>query len=141
MSISAIRAYFKSRIQEEIPRAFEHKDAINIENMPVSARDKTFHISYQNSSNITTDGDHIADNISVTVTLLFKGFRDVQSTFDSSSDTCHRIKRRACNIANFTNGIKRVTCDNITITESDDTNDNFLECRLEFSIRMDFTTL
>ena len=141
MSVSAVRSYFKDQIREEVSTAVEHTDALNIDNMHVSARDKMYHIVYQNNSNITTDGDHIADNISVTITMLFKGYRNTQSAFDSTYDTVHNIKRHACNITNFTNGIKRVVCDSIEVTESDDSNDNLLQAVLEFSVRMDFTTL
>lgn len=141
MSISNVRSYFKTHITGEVSAAVEHKDALNIDNMHVSSRDKMYHIVYQNSSNITTDGEHIADNISVTVTMLFKGYRNVQSAFDSTYNTVHNIKRRACKIANFTNGIKQVVCDSINVQESDASNDNILEAVLEFSVRMDFTTL
>lgn len=141
MSISVIRSYFKDRITDEISTAVEHKDAINVENMHINARDKMFHIIYQNTDNITTDGEHIADTISVTITMLFKGYRNVQSTFDNTYNSIHNIKRRACKISNFTNGIKRVVCDSIELVESDISNDNILEATLSFTCRMDFTTL
>ena len=115
MSISNVRSYFKSRIKDEIPTAVEHKDAFNIENMIVSSRDKMYHIVYQNDSNLDTNGDLVTDNISVTITMLFKGYKNTQATFDSTSNTVHNIKLRASKIANYTNGIKRVVCDNILI--------------------------
>lgn len=141
MSVSDVRSYFKDQIKDEVPTAVEHKDAFNTENMIVNSRDKTYHIIYQNNSNITTDGEHIADSISVTITMLFKGYRNTQSAFDSTYDTVHNIKRRASKISNFTNGIKRVVCDSIDIAESDSSNDNILVCTLDFTVRMDFTTL
>lgn len=141
MSVSDVRSYFKDRITDEISSAVEHKDAFNLENMYINSRDKVYHIAYQNSDNITTDGEHIADNIAVTVTILFKGYRNVQKTFDDAYDSVHNIKRRASKISNFTNGIKRVVCDNINLVESDESNDNIIEATLNFSVRMDFTTL
>ena len=72
MSVSVVRNYFKSRITDEVSSAVEHTDAFSIENMHVSARDKMFHIIYQNDSNIETHGDRITDNISVTINMLFK---------------------------------------------------------------------
>ena len=141
MSISVVRSYFKSRITDEVSSAVEHKDAFNLENMHVSARDKMYHIIYQNGSNVETHGDRITDNVSVTITMLFKGFRDTQATFDSTSDTVHNIKRRASKITNYTDGIKRVVCDSIGINPSDDSNDNVLLVTMEFSVLMDFNTI
>ena len=141
MSISVVRDYFKDQVKEEVPAAVEHTDAFNIENMHVNARDKMYHIIYQNDSNIETHGDRITVNISVTINMVFKGYRDTQSTFDSTSDTVHNIKRRASKISNYTNGIKRVVCDSISINPSDDSNDNILLVTMEFSVRMDFNTI
>ena len=141
MSISVVRDYFKDQIKEEVAAAVEHTDAFNIENMHTNARDKMYHIIYQNNSNIETHGDRITDNISVTISMVFKGYRDTQAAFDSTSDTVHNIKRRASKISNYTSGIKRVVCDSINITPADDSNDNILLVTMEFSVRMDFNTI
>lgn len=141
MSISVVRDYFKDQIKEEVAAAVEHTDAFNIENMHTNARDKMYHIIYQNDSNIETHGDRITDNISVTISMVFKGYRDTQAAFDSTSDTVHNIKRRASKISNYTSGIKRVVCDSINITPADDSNDNILLVTMEFSVRMDFNTI
>lgn len=139
--LSDVRSYFKDRITDEVPAAVEHKDAFNIENMHVNARDKMYHIIYQNNTNLETHGDRITDNVSVTLSMIFKGYRDTQAAFDSTSDTAHNIKRRASKISNYVNGIKRVVCDSINITPVDDSNDNILLVTMEFSVRMDFTTI
>jgi hypothetical protein len=141
MSLSDVRSYFKDQVKDEVPTAVEHTDAFNIENMHVNARDKMYHIIYQNSSNIETHGDRVTDNISVTISMIFKGYRNTQSAFDSTSDTAHNIKLRASKISNYTNGIKRVVCDSINITPVDDSNDNILLATMEFSVRMDFNTI
>ena len=141
MSISVVRTYFKDQIKDEVAAAVEHTDAFNIENMHTNARDKMYHIIYQNDSNTETHGDRITDNISVTISMVFKGYRDTQAAFDSTSDTVHNIKRRASKISNYTSGIKRVVCDSINITPADDSNDNILLVTMEFSVRMDFNTI
>ena len=141
MSLSSVRAYFKSRVTDEVSSAVEHKDAFNIENMHTNARDKMYHIIYQNSSNVETHGDRVTDNVSVTLSMVFKGYRDTQAAFDSTTDTVHNIKLRASKISNYTSGIKRVVCDSINITPVDDSNDNILLATMEFSVRMDFTTI
>ena len=141
MSIKVVRDYFKDRIKDEIPSAVEHKDAFNLENMHVSARDKMYHIIYQNSNNLETNGDLLTDEISVTITMIFKGYRDTQATFDNTSDTVYNIKRRASKISNYTSNIKRVVCDNINITPADDSNDNNLLVTMGFSVRMCFNTI
>ena len=141
MSISVVRDYFKDQIKEEVAAAVEHTDAFNIENMHTNARDKMYHIIYQNDSNIETHGDRITDNISVTISMVFKGYRDTQASFDSTSDTVHNIKRRASKISNYTSGIKRAVCDSINIAPVDDSNDNILLVTMEWSVRMDFSTI
>ena len=141
MSLSSVRAYFKSRVTDEVSNAVEHKDAFNIENMHTNARDKMYHIIYQNSSNVETHGDRVTDNVSVTLSMVFKGYRDTQAAFDSTSDTVHNIKLRASKISNYTGGIKRVVCDSINITPVDDSNDNILLATLEFNVRMDSNTI
>ena len=141
MSISVVRDYFKDQITDEVAAAVEHTDAFNIENMHTNARDKMYHIIYQNDSNIETHSDRITDNISVTISMVFKGYRDTQAAFDSTSDTVHNIKRRASKISNYTSGIKRVVCDSISINPSDDSNDNILLVTMQFSVRMDFNTI
>ena len=141
MSASDLRAYFKSVIRDEISNCYEHKDAINIENVAMKTKGTSFHIIYQNTSNLDTNGDLITDNFNVTVTLFFNGYRDVTTVFDSSMDTAHNIKLRACNIANYTNGIKRVVGNNIDIAELDESNDNILKCVLSFDVRMDFDVI
>ena len=141
MSISIVRSYFKSRITDEVSSAVEHKDAFNLENMHTAARDKMFHIVYQNSGNLETNGDLISDSISVTITMLFKGFRDTQATFDSTYDTVHNIKRRASKISNYSTGIKRVVCDSIRIEPMDESNDSVMLVTMDFNLRMDFNTI
>ena len=73
--------------------------------------------------------------------MLFKGYRDTQSTFDSTSNTAHNIKRRASKISNYTDGIKRVVCDSISIEPSDESNDNILLVTMNYSVRMSFNTI
>ena len=141
MSISNVRSYFKNRIKAEIPTAVEHKAAFNLDNMLVSSRDKMYPIVYQNDSNVDTNGDLVTDNISVTITMLFKGYKNTQATFDSTSNTVHNIKLRASKIANYTNGIKRVVCDNILIEPADESNDNILQVTMQYSVRMDFNVI
>ena len=141
MSISNVRSYFKNQIIAEVSSAVEHTDAFSIENMHTNARDKMYHIIYQNNSNLETHGDRVTDNISVTISMVFKGYRDTQSAFDSTSNTAHNIKLRASKISNYTGGIKRVVCDSINITPVDESNDNILLAAMEFSVRMDFNTI
>ena len=141
MSLSSVRTYFKDQITNEISGAIEHKDAFNLDNMFINARDKMYHIIYQNDSNLDTNGDLITDSVSVTITMLFKGYRDTQATFDTTSNTVHNIKRRASKIANYTGAIKRVVCDSISIEPADDSNDNILQVTMNYSVRMDFNTI
>ena len=118
MSISIVRSYFKSRVLDEIPQAVEHKDLFDLDNIQ-NSKDKVYHITYQNTGNIETHGDRITDSVSVSLSILFKAYRNVQSVFDTTSDSAHNIKRRASKISNYSNGIKRVVCNSINISPLD----------------------
>ena len=138
--ISQVRDYFKSRIIEEMPKAKEHTDAYNVENIGLLKSKEVFFITYSNDSNITTDGDLVTDSITVDVTLMIKGYKDVKTEFDNAMDKAHNIKRRASNISNYEDGIIYVVGGSISATNPD-TNDNIIMVEMSFNVTMNFAVI
>ena len=138
--ISVVRSYLKNQLLQEFTTASEHKDAFNDENIPMLKSGVKYFIEYSNSSNNITEGRVVDDEISATVKIFVKGFRDVQKAYDENMDKAHNFKLRASNIDNFENGIKYVTCDSIEPIEVE-SNDNIIVIEMAFSIRMIFAVI
>tara|TARA_B100000424_G_scaffold268602_1_gene263716 strand:+ start:989 stop:1408 length:420 start_codon:yes stop_codon:yes gene_type:complete len=138
--ISDVRDYLKARLKEEFTTAKEHKDAFNDDNISLPKSGVKFFIEYANSSNVSTDGNVVDDEIEATVKIFVKGFRDVQKALDDNMDKAHNFKLRASNKARHTSGIKNVVCDSIEAVEVE-SNDNIIVIEMAFSIRMIFAVI
>ncbi len=137
--ISDVRTYLKAQLIATNSDFREWRDGFNRDNIPKSVFNKSFFISYSNSSNNLTSGQMVDDNISATVELFFKGFRDPQEAIDVAMDLAHLFKLRASDPCNFTSGIKHVVGNSIT-PEPVVSNDNSIIITLDFSLRMIFST-
>ena len=138
--ISQVRNYFVNRIKAEMPKAKEHTDAYNVDNIGLLKSKEVFFITYSNDANITTDGDLITDSVTVDVTLMIKGYRDVKTEFDNAMDKAHNIKRRASKISNYESGIIYVVGGSISATNPD-TNDNIIIVEMSFNVTMNFAVI
>lgn len=139
MSLSAVRTYLKARLKDTDSSFREWKDGFNSSNIPSNIFNKAFHISYQQSS--TNNIEQIIDsNVTAEVLIFYKGYRNVQSAYDSAMDLSHKLKQKAVNPSNLSGAIKRVYCDSVTIEPVED-NDNAFIIKLDFTLRMMFTTL
>lgn len=138
--ISDVRAYFKSRVTEELSKAKEHEDAFNLENIALRNGQEKYHIAINSISNIETHGDRVTDSIEVELSLVKKGYLKTQDNFFDFIDSLQNIKLRASNQRNYNSGIKLVVCNSITV-DGLDTNDNIFQATLSFSVRMDSAVL
>lgn len=134
--ISNLRAYFKSRVKQELSKAIEHEDAFNLENIALRNGQEKFHIAINSIQNTDTHGDRVTDSIEVELSLVKKGYLKTQDNFFNFLDSLQNIKLRASNQRNYNNGIKLVVCNSITV-DGLDTNDNIFQATLSFSVRMD----
>jgi len=134
--ISDVRAYFKSRVTEELSKAIEHEDAFNLENIALRNGQAKYHIAIGSIGNIETHGDRVTDSIEVELSLVKKGYLKTQDNFFDFIDSLQNIKLRASNQRNYNSGIKLVVCNSITV-DGLDTNDNIFQATLSFSVRMD----
>ena len=134
--ISDVRAYFKSRVTEELSKAIEHEDAFNLENIALRNGQEKYHIAIGSIGNIETHGDRVTDSIEVELSLVKKGYLKTQDNFFDFIDSLQNIKLRASNQRNYNSGIKLVVCNSITV-DGLDTNDNIFQATLSFSVRMD----
>jgi len=141
MKISKVRTYFKNQIAIIDGDFKEWEDAFNIDNIPSSIRDKSYHIAYE----IPTSEDfntHLEDGISVTLNAFFKGYRTPAATLDVAMDLCNDIRIQSVkkeSIESFRatddNPIFGVISNSI-IPTSITSNDNQVVITLEFTIRM-----
>lgn len=139
MKLSQVRDYFRARILEVDTDFKEHRDGFNRDNVPRAAFNKGFHVLPGTLVSDATDMLHLDDNLSVSVQLFFKGFRDVQSAMDEALDKAHDIRLQAIKHAKAMVGqnIKNVICNSIG-AEPLDSNDNAILVTLEFSVRLIF---
>ena len=139
MSLSEARTFLKARLKETDSSFREWKDGFNSQNIPSNIFNKAYHISYQQAS--INNIEHIIDtNISAEVLIFYKGYRNVQSAYDSAMNLSYKLKQKAVNPSKVTGSIKRVICDSVNI-EPVDNNDNSFIIKLDFTLRMMFTTL
>ena len=139
MSISQVRTYFRNRLAETDPDLSEWTDGFNIENIPNTITDKTYHIflgtlASQELNDLTTD-----DQLAVSINVFFEGYQDVQETLDVGYDLMHQFRLNSINPCNSMVGdnIKNVVLESITPNPVD-TNDNMIRFSLDFNVRLVF---
>jgi hypothetical protein len=127
MALSAIRTYFKDRIAAVDADFKEWTDAFNIENIPATFYDKSYHISYGQMFGDILGGKSQKATMPVILRAGFKGFRDVSASLDAALDLMQEI------IEEIQDPVNRLGADikNVKfITMNDDpgftTNDNLI---------------
>lgn len=135
--ISDIRTFISTQILALYPDFREWKDAFNIENIPSTIFNKSFHIFYTipNADKMQTT---IMDSIDVTLKLFFKGERDTQIALDSAMDTAHLIRLNIISKSATPSGY--LSIDNNSIEASPlESNDNKIVITLTFTAKKYFT--
>lgn len=141
MIISKVRTYLKNQVIAVDSDFKEHEDAFNVDNIPGTLKNKSFHIDYSidNSQEFDT---HLEDDVSATLTLFFKGYRTPAKALDVAMDLANDIRIKAVSIATVEsfkitddNPIFGVSC--LSIKPSPvPTNDNQIIIELEFNLRI-----
>ncbi len=131
--ISDVRSYVSARILEIDSDFREWNDGFNKDNIPSSLLDKSFFVEY-GLETPDQENTFITDTIAVTLTVFFKGFRNVKVALDSSMDLADDIrinvlskaKLGASNYLNITN----LSMESSPIDES---NDNSIAIEMTFN--------
>tara|TARA_R110001632_G_scaffold52197_6_gene129728 strand:+ start:840 stop:1277 length:438 start_codon:yes stop_codon:yes gene_type:complete len=136
---SKVRAYLRDQIKSVIPKAYEHKDVFNVENIASSKIDEAFHIAYSPAS-ISIGQQNVETTVTVIITLFFKAERDVQVRYDSAMDLASNVMRTCASTASVYAArdidgypIQQVAPTGIN-TEQFDTNDNTFKIILSMDL-------
>lgn len=144
MSYSKIRPYFKQAIESVNPSFTEWKDALvfdDVQNVPGSILDRSYHIEIGTIGSTLDAGGFTTKGTTVIVTIFKKGFNSPQDALDELLDVADCIDAevtRATNVEIYkaANNISFEKIDLLTITPSeiDTSNDNVVQCKLEFNV-------
>jgi hypothetical protein len=131
MSLTKIRPYFRGRLEGLGYR--EHLDGFNIENVPQTLIDRSFHILVTSIRGGPINHTHQDTEAQVEVVLFFKGFRDVAAAIDTSIDEVEKIVKDVCKVSNRTSELLNVVFDGVDFAPLNDQNDNSVLVRMNFA--------
>lgn len=134
MSFTDLRPYFQKRMKTVDPDFKEWADAFNIENIPSTILDKSWHIEFGPFSYIGTAHTCLHFSCPVRIQVFFKGYRDPQKGVDYGLKNAHAIVKEVCNPLYRLNQakIKNVLPNLIDIRELAQGNDNCAVLELTF---------
>lgn len=82
MSLTLIKPYVRLRLGEVDTGFKEWVDYFNLDNIPSNIYDKAFHVSIGDTSGGTLNALHQQLSTSITISLFFKGYRNVSENVD-----------------------------------------------------------
>lgn len=144
MSYSKIRPYFKQAIESVNSSFTEWKDALvfdDVQNVPSSILDRSYHIEIGPISSTLDAGGFTTSSSTIVVTIFKKGFNSPQDALDELLDIADCIDKEVTNpinIEEYKNNVglffNTATLSTITPSEIDTSNDNIVQCKLEYFI-------
>ena len=139
MSLSKVRTYFRNQFTATDSKFKEWDDAFNSANIPSNIIDKAYHITYSVPSS-DPFSTHLTDNVEVSVSVFFKGYKKPTDTLDMAMDLCNEFRLNCVSISNIEsfkstddNPIYGVISNSITPTFVE-TNDNRIVVELSFTV-------
>jgi hypothetical protein len=140
MSLKPIRQYFKDRFTAMDSQYVEHTDAFNTENIDGLNLDKAYHIFYGSAQTSSLNHLTTKDNVSTTVSIFSKGYRDPIEALDDAMDFANHFRLECMNPKLATTGqfIKNVVCTSIEASPINTQNDNSIVVRLQFNVTVIF---
>ena len=134
MSFVDLKPYFRDRLKAVSPDLKEWKDAFNIENIPSTILNKSYHIdlglmTYRGSAQ--TCFQYLAP---VSIRVIFKGYREAYEAVDFATKYADSITTEVCATSNRLNQarIKNVLPTTVNIRQLADGNDNAAVLELGF---------
>ena len=135
MSFATIRPYFQDRMAVVDTELKEWDDAFNVNNIPSSILDKSWHIEYSTFS-YNTGGAHtcLSFECPVTLSVFFKGYRNPLEAVDMALIFADAILKECTKPVQRLNqpNIKNVLPNNVSIKELSDSNDNAAILEVQF---------
>lgn len=136
MTFSTIRTYFEERMATVDSELKEWEDAFNIDNIPSSILDKSWHIQF-NPFSYNTGGAHtcLSFTCPVTLNVFFKGYRNPKEAIDTALIFADAIIKECTKPVLRLNQpkIKNVLPSLVSVRELDTTNDNAAVLELQFN--------
>lgn len=138
MTLGGLRAFFRTRLDGLGYR--EWTDGFNFENVPATVIDKSYHLEVGNIKSGPANQMHHIFDYGLTVSVVFKGFRDPSSAIDFALDAGQDILDDILSPAQRlqTDGLKDIRPVNIAVRPLADSNDNAVVLEMEFSALMIF---
>ena len=134
MSLEKIRPFFRERLSDL--GFLEHEDVFNRENIPKTIIDKSFHILIDSISGGSINHTHQDITAGVTISLYFKGFRDVGQTLDASILDVERIIKQVCNVKARTSELLNVVFNSADFSAINIENDNSIIAEMSFDAQI-----
>lgn len=132
MSLTAVRTYFRARMNERT--YVEHTDGFNINNIPSTLLHKSYNLLSGPVRPIKQNQEVIEVNSEITVRFFLKGYRKPAEAIDLAIAEEEAIIKSSLNIVNKTLGsLKNVVLISSDRTQLDETNDNSVVVNMIFS--------
>jgi hypothetical protein len=134
MSLSNIRPYFRERL--ELLGFSEHEDGFNVENIPKTKLNKSFHISVPSIQGGAINHTHQDTVSGVEVSLFFCGFRNVGLAIDDAILSVETIVKDVCRVSNRTRDVLNVVFEGAEFNPLNDQDDNSVAVTMSFTAQV-----
>lgn len=135
MSFKTIRPYFQERMSAVDNEFKEWEDAFNIDNIPATILDKSWHLRFQPFS-YNTGGAHtcLSFECPITLSVFVKGYRNPVEAVDMALIFADAILKECTKPVQRLNQpkIKNVLPNNVSVRELNDSNDNAAVLEIQF---------
>lgn len=136
MSFIDLRPYFQARMKTVDEDLREWEDGFNIENIPSTILNKSWHFKTGLFSNIGAQG-HTAFKFTcpVTINVILKGYGQPKEAIDTALFLSDAIVKECTDVVHRLNqaNIKNVLPDTVNIRELSQTNDNIVVLEMQFN--------
>lgn len=138
MSVSQVRTYFESRINEVDSNLKRWQDPFTDENIPESLIDTYYTINYNTISASSNNDISFEDSVNVTITIFKKAYKNIVETYDELNDKALYIRLNCLqpDKISLTDNIRQVETISVNNEPIDVSNDNIIKIAIEFNARL-----
>ena len=138
MSFENLKPYFQNRMIVAIPESNEWEDAFNIENIPSSILDKSWHIEFGPFVYVGTAHTCLSFDCPVRLSIFLKGYRNPKEAIDNALVYANTVITEVCKPLNRLNQatIKNILPNTVDVRELNQSNDNAVVLELSFDCKV-----
>ena len=135
MSFTDLRPYFQARLAAVDPDFREWEDGFNVDNIPSTILDKSWHLRFDPFSYVGTAHTCLSFDCGLTMSVFFKGYRNPQEAIDSALFFADAIIKECTNPVHRLNQpkIKNVLPSTVAVRELGATNDNAVVLEIQLT--------